>query len=208
MLKLYSSAGACSTACHIVLEESGVPFEVQMISFDNGDAEKPEFLALNPQGAVPVLEIEKGVALTEGVAIMKYIAAQAKEQTVFPKNGIEHFRALEWLNFITTELHKGTYGMLFASENYIKDEKICAEFDQKVRTNLYTKLDLVNQKLEGKTWCLGKDFSIVDAYLFTVIGWSKYVEVDLTPYKNITAFQARVFERPAVQRAYKTEGLI
>jgi glutathione S-transferase len=208
MLKLHTVPGTCSTACHIVLEESGLTFETKILSFDKGDTEKPEFLKLNSMGAVPVLEIQNEVGLSEGVAIMQYIADQKIDQNLFPVKGMDHYRGLEWMNFIATELHKGCYGALFGSEHFIKDEKACAEFDHNMRTSLHSKLEVVNKKLEGKTWCLGNQFTIVDAYLFTIVGWSKHVEVDLTNYRNITAFQSRVFERPAVQRAYKKEGLI
>ena len=208
MLKLYTVPGACSTASHIVLEEAGIPFKVELVSFDKGDMEKPEFLKLNPQGSIPVLEIEAGVGLTEGVAIMKFIADQKPEVNLFPVKGNDHYRTYEWMNFIATELHKATFSALFASEHLLKDEKSQLEFETNVKKSLHEKLDYVNKKLEGKTWCLGNQYTVADSYLFTVLSWSKHVDVDLTNYRNITSFQARVFERPAVQRAMKTEGLI
>jgi glutathione S-transferase len=214
MLKLYTSPGACAMACDILLEETGIPFERKILNFDEGYLESPAFRKLNPQGAVPTLEIEPGVALTEGTAIMQYIAAQKPEKNLFPQQIVggkpnnDYFRAVEWMNFIASELHTRTFGNLWATEYYVTDNKYQDGFKTNVTNLLKEKLEIVNKRLEGRTYCVGNAFTAVDGYLFTIVGWAKPLNIDLTPYKNITSFQNRVFERPAVQRTMKANGLI
>ena len=125
-----------------------------------------------------------------------------------PKNSTEKFRVLEWLNFTSSELHKFTYGNLFATESWVSEPKAQGEFSEHVKHYLGEKLAIVNTKLEGNDYCIGKQFTIADAYLFTILSWSKHVGVDLSPYKNITAHQSRVYARPATKRAMKAEGLL
>ncbi|MBS1958243.1 MAG: glutathione S-transferase family protein [Bdellovibrionales bacterium] len=214
MLKLYTSPGACAMACDILLEETGVPFERKLVEFDEGYLDSPAFRKLNPNGTVPTLEVEPGLALTEGPAILQWVAFQKPEKSYFPqpvvggKPNNEYFRAVEWMNFIATELHSRAFGNLWGADYYVADKKSQEGFRNVVTHNLHEKLDIVNKRLEGKTYCMGNNFTAVDAYLFTIVGWAKPMNIDLTPYKNITAFQNRVFERPAVQRAMKANGLI
>ncbi len=208
MVKLYTAPGACSLACDIVFEEAGVPFERVLVSFDKGEMETPAYQVINPMGAVPALDLGNGTYLTEGPAIMQYIAAQKPEAGLMPTSGFEHFKALEWMNFITSELHKTSFGNLFAVERLVSGEAAQTEFETNSKKVLFERLDHVNKQLDGKTFCVGNHFTICDAYLFTVLSWSKHLEIDLTPWKNITSFQARTFERPGVQRAMKAEGLI
>lgn len=210
MMKLYTAAGACSTACHIALQESGVPFETKMMSFDSGDFDAPAFVALNPKGYVPMLEIESGKILNEGAAILQYIADQAPEKNLFPVKGFEKYKALEWLNYISTELHKG-FSPLFSADRVFggaEMEAAKAKYIASTLENLNERFQYVNQALEGKNYILGNQYSVVDAYLFTVLSWAKWTNVDLSSYKNIVSFQGRVFERPGTQRAFKTEGLL
>jgi glutathione S-transferase len=208
MLKLYASPGSCSLASHIALEESKLPYEMKIVSFDQGDTETPQYLKLNPNGAVPVLEVEPGVGISEGVAILQYIADQAPNANLFPKSGMEKVRGQEWLNFISTEIHKGTMTQLFMIERLVSEVSAQEELNKNVRGMLATKLKIVNDKLEGKNFTLGSQFSVVDAYLFTILSWSDHLKVDLSPYKNIKTFQSRVFERPAVQAVMKSEDLL
>ena len=207
-MKLYTAPGACSLACDIALEESGLAFDRVLMSFEKGDLNTPEFLKINPMGAVPALEVSPGACLTEGPAILQYIADQNPSAGLMPSHGFDRYRALEWLNFITSELHKNTYGNLFATERLITDQDSQTEFRKNVAHGLNDRLDWVNARLEGKAFCLGDSFTVCDAYLFTVLSWSKHLGIDLSPWRNITSYQARVFERPGVQRAMKAEGLI
>ena len=214
MLKLYTSPGACAMACDIMLEEVGVPFERKIVNFDEGYLESPAFRKLNPVGAVPTLEIESGVALTEGTAIMQWLAFQKPEKNFFPqpivggKPNNDYFRAVEWMNFIATELHTRTFGNLWGADYYVTDKTAQEGFKANVVNNLKERFEIINKRLEGKTYCVGNNFTAVDAYLFTIVGWAKPLNFDITPYKNVTAFQNRVFERPAVQRTMKANGLI
>ena len=208
MLKLYTVPGACSLACDLVIEETGIAHEKKLVSFEKGDLNKPEFLKLNPQGAVPVLEIENGVGLTEGVAIMQYIADQKPESKLLPKDGMDRYRTIEWMNFIATELHQKTFMNLFMSETFVPDAKAREVFETHVHATLVERFDHIDRKLAGHDWCIGKTYTIADAYLFTVVNWSKHFDIDLKRWKNVNAHYSRVFERPATQRVLKAEGLI
>ena len=207
MIKLYTAAGACSTACHIALQEAGVPFETQIVTFDSGWLETPEALAMNPKGAVPFIALGNGQYLNEGSAILQYVAELAPEKNIFPSKGIERFKAIEWLNFTATELHNGI-GVLFISEVLVPDAASRTHYLATAHGLLAPKLEYLNQSLEGKNFILGQNFSVIDAYLFIVLSWAQYVDLDLSKYKNIVSFQARVLERPATQRAMKAEGLL
>jgi len=207
MLKLYTSPGACSTAAHIALQEAGIPFETKKIALDKGENETPEFLKLNPKGYVPVLEIDAQRALTEVAAIVQYVADQAPEKNLMPTRGFERFKALEWLNFISTEVHKGM-GSFFAMDHIFKNEEGKKEYRDYMTQTLKGKLDYLNTSLEGKDYLMGSQYTVADGYLFTILNWSNFIKFDLTPWKNITNFQSRVYARPATQRAFKAEGLL
>lgn len=208
MFKLFTNPGSCSTACSIVAEELGIQIDRKFMSSDKGDYSQPEFLTVNPKGYTPVLEIAKDVYLTEGSVIMQFMADQKPEANLLPRTGIERYKVLEWLNFVGTELHASCYNNLFTSEYYFKDEKTQGEFETNVKSKLNDYLSFVNKNLEGKTFIANNQYSIADAYLYTVLSWSKWVEVDLTNYRNITSYMARIFERAGTQKAMKAEGLI
>ena len=201
-MKLYFSNGACSLSPHIVLCESGLPFELVRAStkthaLDDGT----DYYTINPKGSVPLLELDNGERLTEGPAIVQYIADQAPDKHLAPANGtLERYRVQEWLNFITSELHKG-YSPLFRP-NTPDEYKVIA------KDALNKKYAYVDGKLAGKHYLMGERFSVADAYLFTVTNWAGRVGVDLSEFKNVAAFMARMMARPAVQAAMKAEGLI
>lgn len=201
-MKLYYSNGACSLSPHIVLRESGLPFELVRAStkthaLDDGT----DYYTINPKGSVPLLELDNGERLTEGPVIVQYIADQAPAAKLAPANGtLERYRVQEWLNFITSELHKG-YSPLFRPNT--PDEYKAIALD-----TLKKKYAYVDGKLEGKNYLMGEHFSVPDAYLFTVTNWASRVGLDLSGFKNLTAFMARMQARPSVQAALKAEGLI
>jgi glutathione S-transferase len=207
MLKLYTAAGACSTACHIALQEAGIPFESKVVDFESGFFESKDFLNVNAKGYVPFLEIGQGKTLTEGTAIMQYIADQAPEKNLMPVKGYERAKAQEWLNFVATEIHK-PLSSLFMAETLVPDATARAHFVNTVITTLKTRFEIVNNALEGKTFVMGDTYSVADGYLFTVMSWNKHLNIDLSAYKNIVNFQNRIYERPATQRAFKAEGLL
>ncbi len=201
-MKLYYSPGACSLSPHIVLRESGLAFEPVMASTKTHKlADGTDYYGINPKGYVPLLGLDNGERLSEGPAIVQYIADQVPAKKLAPANGtMARYRLQEWLNFITSELHKG-FSPLF---NPATPE----DYKPAVRQRLRSRLEYVNQQLEGRDYLFGADFSVADAYLFVVVGWSGYVNVDVSGLANLDAFMNRVRARPAVQEALKAEGLL
>lgn len=201
-MKLYYSPGACSLSPHIVLRESGLAFEpVQASTKTHKLADGTDYYTINPKGYVPLLELDNGERLSEGPAIVQYIADQVPAKGLAPANGtMARYRVQEWLNFISTELHKG-FSPLF-------NPAMPEEAKALARTRLGDRLRWVDEQLEGKAYLMGDTFCVADAYLFTVAGWGRHVGVDIAPLKNLSAFTARMAARPAVQEAMRAEGLI
>ena len=201
-MKLYYSPGACSLSPHIVLREAGLAFEPVLASTKTHKLQDgTDYYGINPKGYVPLLELDNGERLTEGPAIVQYIADQAPAKKLAPAAGtMARYRLQEWLNFITSELHK-SFSPLF---NPAMPEEGKALY----RTRLGDRFKWVDGQLAGKNYLMGQDFSVADAYLFVVAGWSKHVGVDISGLANLGAFMARVGARPAVQEALKAEGLL
>jgi glutathione S-transferase len=201
-MKLYYSPGACSLSPHIVLREAGLAFDLVLASTKTKKlADGSDYLAINPKGQVPLLELDNGERLSEGPAIVQYIADQAPASHLMPAAGtMDRYRVVEWLNFITSELHKG-FSPLFSPDTP-EDYKTIA------RTRLSARLAYVNERLEGRAYLMGEQFSVADAYLFVVSGWGQYVGVDISGLAQLVAFRARVAARPAVQEALRAEGLL
>jgi len=201
-MKLYYSPGACSLSPHIVLCESGLPFQPVLASTKTHKlADGTDYYSISPKGYVPLLELDDGQRLSEGPAIVQYVADLVPQKNLVPAAGtMARYRVMEWLNFITSELHKG-FGPLF-------NPAMPEEAKTLARTKLVERLSWVDQQLEGRDYLMGADFCVADAYLFTVAGWGKYVGVDITPMANLSAFMGRVAARPAVQEAMKAEGLL
>ena len=201
-MKLYYSPGACSLSPHIVLREAGLAFEPVLASTKTHKLQDgTDYYGINPKGYVPLLELDNGERLTEGPAIVQYIADQAPAKKLAPAAGtMARYHLQEWLNFITSELHK-SFSPLF---NPAMPEEAKALY----RTRLGDRFKWVDGQLAGKNYLMGQDFSVADAYLFVVAGWSKHVGVDISGLANLGAFMARVGARPAVQEALKAEGLL
>ena len=201
-MKLYYSPGACSLSPHIVLRESGLPFQPVLASTKTHKlADGTDYYTINPKGYVPLLELDDGQRLSEGPAIVQYIADQVPEKKLAPPAGtMERYRLMEWLNFISTEVHKG-FSPLF-------NPKMPQDAKEIFAARLKDKYAFVDARLEGKDYLMGAQFCIADAYLFTVTNWAAGVGVDLTGLKNLQAFSARMKARPAVQEAMIAEGLI
>jgi glutathione S-transferase len=200
-MKLYYSPGACSLAPHIVLREAGIEFEPVLASTKTKKLQDgTDYYGINPKGYVPLLELDNGERLSEGPVIVQYVADLAPAKKLAPPCGtMARYRLQEWLNFITSEIHKG-FGAMF---NPAMPEEGKAVFRKRVGD----RLTWVDSQLEGRPYLLGADFTGADAYLFTVTRWCAFVGVDITGLKNLSAFMARVGERPAVQAALKAEGL-
>ncbi len=201
-MKLYYSPGACSLSPHIVLREAGLAFEPVLASTKTHKLQDgTDYYGINPKGYVPLLELDNGERLSEGPVIVQYIADQAPAKKLAPAAGtMARYRLQEWLNFITSELHK-SFSPLF---NPAMPEEAKALY----RTRLGERFKWVDGQLAGKNYLMGEDFSVADAYLFVVAGWSKHVGVDISGLANLGAFMARVGARPAVQEALKAEGLL
>lgn len=201
-MKLYFSPGACSLSPHIVALEAGHDITIEKV---DGKTKKTasgkDFLASNPKGYVPALELDDGQVLTEGPTIAQYLADLRPESKLVPAAGsLERYRVSEMLGYINSEIHK-SYTPLFRDET-----------TPDVRTErhdyLRRRYALVESTLAGKEYLFGDHFTIADAYLFTVTNWAGYVKLDLSELPNLLAFQKRVAARPAVQAAMKAEGLI
>jgi len=202
MTKLYYSPGACSLSPHIALREAGLPFDLVMASTKTKKlADGSDYLAINSKGYVPLLELDDGQRLSEGPAIVQYIADQAPATGLAPAAGtMARYRLMEWLNFITSELHKG-FSPLF-TPGMPDEAKAMAQ------KKLGERLAWMDGQLAGKVYLMGDTFTVADAYLFTVAGWGKYVGVDISGLQNLSAYMGRVAARPAVQEALKAEGLL
>lgn len=202
-MKLYYSPGACSLSPHIALIEAGLPFTLDKI--DN-KAKKTEngadFYAVNPRGYVPALELDNGEVLTEGAAIVQYIADLKPEAELAPKPAtLARARLQEELNFLASELHKGFFPLFNPASS--EDEKAPA------RKALSRRFDNVEAKLaDGRPYLLGERFSVADGYLFTITNWAGHVGFPLDPWPKLQAFMAKMATRASVQQAMRAEGLI
>jgi glutathione S-transferase len=201
-MKLYYSPGACSLSPHIVLREAGLPFELKKVNNKDKTVEGGgDFWKVNPRGYVPALELDNGQVLTEGPAIVQYLADQKPESGLAPKAGsFERYRLAEWLNFLTSEIHK-QFSPLF-KPNTPEDYKPIA------KQNLATRFDWLDKQLEGKDFLTGKGFTVADAYLFVLLTWTKPTQIDLSRWPNLAAFQKRAAARPKVREALQAEGLL
>jgi len=200
-MKLYYMPGACSLSPHIVALETGIPLQLVKVDgktkrTENGD----DFLQVNPKGYVPALLLDSGELLTEGPAIVQYLADQKPESALAAPNGtLPRYHLQEMLGYINSELHK-TYSPLFKPDT---PEATRAERKE----YLLRRYQLIEGVLAKQPFLLGDRFTVADAYLFTITNWAKHVELDLSGFPALLAFQKRVAERPAVQEALEAEGL-
>jgi glutathione S-transferase len=201
-MKLYFSPGSCSLSPHIVLREVGAKFELEQVNNREKKTKSgADYWSINGKGQVPVLEFDNGERLTEGPVIVQWIADQNPVAGLVPPAGTpERYRVQEWLNFTTSELHK-VFAPLFRDTTPEAYKDISRE-------NLAKRFDWLDQKLAGKQYLMGDKFTVADAYLFTVLRWSSRVKLDLSKWKNVTAYMERVAARPKVHEAMKAEGLV
>jgi len=201
-MKLYYAPAACSLASHIALLEAGLKFTAVKVDLRGKTlADGSDYTKINAQGYVPALQLKNGEVLTEGPAILQYIADQAPASNLAPANGsFARYKLQSWLNFIATELHKN-FTPLF-------DPSAAEVTKSAAQQKLVQRLTQLDQQLAALQYLVGDYFTIADAYLFTVAGWAKFVKFDLTPYPNLLSFVARCNQRPAVQAAMAAEGLL
>lgn len=200
-MKLYYTPGACSLAVHITLCESGLPFEKESVDLaTKKTASGADFTAINAKGYIPALQLDSGELLTEGPAINQYLADLVPEKKLAPANGtLDRVRLQSWLTYIGTELHKSFTPLFHPSSDDVKAQ---------AKENIDKRLKYVNNELVGKQYLVGEQFSIADAYLFTVVGWMGFLAMPTDAYPNVQALVGKVASRPAVQAAMKAEGLI
>lgn len=201
-MKLYYTPGACSLAPHIVLCELGLAHELVKVDLKaHTTADGRDYYQVNPKGYVPALELDDGQVLTEDAVVMQYVADLKPGAGLLPPVGsMERWRVLEWLNFISSEIHKGL-GALF-------NPAVTPDWRAAVIARVETRLAYLDRLLAGQGYLTGNEFGIADAYLFTILSWTGLMHIDLTPWPALVAYQARVAARPAVQEAMRTEGLL
>lgn len=201
-MKLYFMPGACSLAPHIALREAGLPVELVRV---DGATKKTQtgddYFAVNVKGSVPAVKLDNGQVLTEAAVIQQYIADQAPGKKLAPAAGTaERYKLQEWLNYVASEMHKGI-GQLF-------NKAMPDDYREAVKKGLASKqLPYLEKALAGRDYLMG-DFTVADGYLFTVLNWTKFHNIDLSAFPNIAAYMKRVATRPAVQEALKAEGLL
>jgi glutathione S-transferase len=201
-MRLYYAPGACSLAPHILALEAGLDVDLVKVDLatkrtENGD----DYLAVNPKGAVPALVTRTGETLTEAAVVLQYLADLAPEQQLLPPAGsFARYRALEWLNFIATELHKG-FGPLWK-------DTTPAEYRETVKGVLAQRFGYLDRQIGDSAYLLGERFSAPDAYAFTILSWARLFGIDLARWPNVAAYVARVAARPKVRQALVDEGLV
>ena len=201
-MKLYYYPGACSMAPHIVLHEAGYTFDLEKVDLANKrTASGEDYSKVNPKGYVPAIRLDDGEVLTEVAVILQYLADQKPQSGLAPKAGtMERYRLIEWLNFVATEIHK-TLGALF-------NPNITPEWKENQITLFGKRCDVLTRNLGGKQYLMGDKFSLADAYLFTILNWSNFLNVDMSKWPELKDYMARVAARPAVKEAMKAEGLV
>lgn len=201
-MRLYYAPGACSLAPHIVAREADLPVELERVDLAAKKTERGEdFRAINPKGYVPTLKLDDGAVLTESAAILQYLGDRAGEGggLIPPAGTTERYRVIEWLTFVSTELHKG-FGAFFIP-GYPEEAKALT------RGKLAERLRFLEDHFADHVYLQGERFSVADAYLFTVLTWTKRHAIDMQPFPHLRAYQAHIAERPGVQAALREEGL-
>ncbi|MHB8257983.1 MAG: glutathione transferase GstA [Acidiferrobacterales bacterium] len=201
-MKLYFTPGACSMAPHIALREAGLAYELQKVDLSKHQTDTGEdYYKINPKGYVPALRLDNGELLTEVAAILQYVADQKPASGLSPTAGtMEHYRLIEWLNFIASEIHK-QFGPMF-------NPKITPEWRQNQLNALSRRFDYLSERLAGNQYLFGGKFTIADAYLFTVLNWTGFLDIDLGKWPKLKDYMARIAARPAVKEAMREEGLV
>ncbi len=201
-MKLYYFPGACSLACHIAMREAGLNFDLEKVDLKAKKTESgADYTTVNPKGYVPALKLDDGGLLTEAGVIVQYVADKKPEKKLAPATGTpERYRLQEWLNFISTEVHKGTSPLF--------NPATPDAYKQIVMDRLGTRYDYVAKEVAKKTYLMGDTFTVADGYMFTILNWANFVKIDLGKWPALQAYQGRVAARPAVQAALLAEGLI
>jgi glutathione S-transferase len=200
-MKLYYTPGACSHAPHILLREAGLDFSLEKVDLAAKKTESgADYKAINPHGYVPALQLDNGEVLTEGPAIDQYIADLVPTKKLAPAAGTpERYQLQSWLNFISTEVHKQLAPMF--------NQAVPEAYKTMLKEKLATRFDAINEHLSKSKFILGETFTAADAYLYTVLNWTKYFAIDLAKWPAIQSFMEQVAARPSAQATAKAEGL-
>lgn len=194
-MKLYYSPGACSLAAHIVAIEGGLDLSLEKVDLKTHRTEAGvNFMTINAKDYVPALELEDGALLTENTAVLPYLGDRTG---LMPSDGMARYRALEWLGYITSELHKAFAPLFHGGSEHEKTE---------AREQILLRLGFIEDKLSGD-WLMGDKFTVADAYLFVILRWARTLHLDLSSLPHLLAFKARMEARPGVQQALQEEGL-
>lgn len=201
-MKLYYAPGACSMAVNIALHEIGYKFDMVKVDLRQHKTENGEdYYQINPKGYVPALGLDNGEVLTEDAVLLQYVADQKPDSGLAPKAGtMERYRLMEWLNFISSEVHK-TLGTLF-------NPRIPAEWKEERIALFGRRCDYIVQMLGDRPFLMGERYTVADAYLFTILGWANYFKLDMGQWPRLKEYADRIATRPAVKEAMRAEGLI
>jgi glutathione S-transferase len=201
-MKLYFAPGACSLSPHIALREAGLKFDLEKVDLKAKRTEGgADYTSVNPKGYVPALTLDSGDVLTEAGTIVQYVADRKPEAKLAPANGTaERYRLQEWLNFLSTEIHKGTSPLF--------NPATPDAYKQMAKEKLTQRYDYLAKELAKKSFLMGETFTVADGYLFTLLNWTKFVNIDLAQWPALQAYYGRIAARPAVQAAMLAEGLI
>jgi glutathione S-transferase len=201
-MNLYYTPGACSLAPHIVAHEAGIPLALKKVDLKTKQVDGGgSFMAINPKGSIPALQFDNNQVLTEVSVVTQYLADQKPDSKLAPRAGtMERYRLQEWLNYISSELHKN-FAPMFSPNSSDELKKLAM-------SNLSPRFEYLATQLAGKNYIFGDQFTAADAYLFTVLGWTKYVGMDLAKWPVLAQYVARIAARPKVQAAMKAEGLL
>ena len=202
MLKLYYAPGACSTASHIGLEESGVVYQGQPLAFAKNEQKSPEYLTINPRGRVPALVIDEGT-IVENTAILDYVAAKHAPH-LMPKDPVQRARAISLMAWFSNNVHPA-FTHISRPERFATDQTMFDHLKAKGRDNFWAALQEIDGILAGKPWILGNEFSVVDGYALVFYGWGKRIGLPVTDLANYTAWKDRMLQRPAVRRVLERE---
>jgi glutathione S-transferase len=201
-MKLYFSPGACSMAPHIVLREAGLRFDLDKVDLGKKQtANGEDYAKVNPKGSVPALRLDNGEVLTEVAVVLQYLADQKPDSGLAAKAGtMERYRLMEWLNFISSELHK-QFAPLFKPNTPEETKQI-------QKTLLEQRFDYLTNQFADRSYAMGDKFTVADAYLFTILNWSNVFKMDMGKWPKLKDYMARIAERPAVKDAMRAEGLV
>lgn len=201
-MKLFFSPGACGLASQIALREAGFNFDLVRVDLAKKTSTEGDYYKINPKGYVPALQMDSGDVITEGAVILQWIADQKPDKNLIPKFGTtERYKAMEWLNFVATELHKG-FSPFFNSS--VSGN---AEVRQSLMDRVNVRLKFINEHLTKNQFVLGNQFSVADCYLYNILRWAPAIKCDLTSYHGLLGFMERMTQRPSVRAAVEAEGL-